>query len=120
MLLPLLAVDRQVILDGLLISIVGYLVVLSTLALLYYVFNNLPRLLHLPVRAKLRKQGHEVKKVEDLAIPGDVGAAIAAALFMYFNEMHDEEQTTMTIKKVSKTYSPWSSKIFGVSRQIKK
>lgn len=41
-------------------------------------------------------------------------AAIAMALYLYFNEMHDEESDVITIKRVSKTYSPWSSKLYSM------
>ena len=39
---------------GILISIVGYSVTLITLALLYYAFRFLPKLLHLQVRKERR------------------------------------------------------------------
>jgi glutaconyl-CoA/methylmalonyl-CoA decarboxylase subunit delta len=39
-------------------------------------------------------------------------AAIALAIHMYKSEMHDKESFTITLKKVSKIYSPWSSKIY--------
>ncbi|MGE5393088.1 MAG: hypothetical protein ACM3P1_00015 [Candidatus Saccharibacteria bacterium] len=42
----------------------------------------------------------------------ETAAAIALAIHMYKNEMHDQESFTITLKKVSKIYSPWSSKIY--------
>jgi hypothetical protein len=39
-------------------------------------------------------------------------AAIAAAIFMYNSELHDEENAIMTINKVARAYSPWNSKIY--------
>ena len=36
------------------------------------------------------------------------------AIHLYYSEMHDKENTVLTIDKVSKTYSPWSSKIYGL------
>ena len=44
----------------------------------------------------------------------DKKAAIAMALYLYFNEMHDEESNVITIQRISKTYSPWSSKIYNM------
>jgi glutaconyl-CoA/methylmalonyl-CoA decarboxylase subunit delta len=41
-------------------------------------------------------------------------AAIAVALYLHFNELHDEESNIITIQRVSKTYSPWSSKIYNM------
>lgn len=115
-----LAINWDTMLDGLLISIVGYVVVLAALAALYYVFRYLPNLLHLRIRSRLRREGKQVQEDEDLTIVGDVSAAIATALYLYLNEVHDEEHTIMTIKKVSKTYSPWSSKIFGTTNRMKR
>ncbi len=44
----------------------------------------------------------------------EVYAAIALALHLYFEELHDYERTVLTIKKVVKPYSPWSSKIYAM------
>jgi ABC-type cobalt transport system substrate-binding protein len=56
--------------------------------------------------------------IEDLTITGEVSAAISAALHLYFNELHDDEKTVLTIKKISRRYSPWSSKIYNVTRGL--
>lgn len=51
----------------------------------------------------------KVKTEEEAA--GDVIAAISAAIYMYNDELHDEENTILTINKVNRRYSPWASKI---------
>jgi len=56
----------------------------------------------------------EITPVEE-EIPAEVIAAIGMALYSYFSEVHDEESNIITIKKLSKLYSPWSSKIYGVN-----
>ena len=99
---------------GLIVAGVGYLIVFSSLVLLFFVFNNLPRIINIKIRSRLRKEGKECAEKEDLSIPGEVNAAISTALFLYYNEMHDEESDVITIRKVSKSYSPWSSKIYGL------
>lgn len=45
---------------------------------------------------------------------GEVYAAIAMALYQYQSKSHDIQQTRLTMKKVERTYSPWSSKIYGL------
>lgn len=45
-------------------------------------------------------------------ISDEEAAAIALAIHMYKVEMHDKESLTITLKKVSRIYSPWSSKIY--------
>ncbi len=44
---------------------------------------------------------------------GEEIAAIVMALHEHFNS-HDEENTILTINKVKRAYSPWSSKIYGL------
>jgi hypothetical protein len=69
-------------------------------------------------RDKLRrdknKKEEQVTK-DDFIVEGNVTAAISLALHLYFNELHDEESNVVTIKKVKRAYSPWSSKIYSVN-----
>lgn len=53
---------------------------------------------------------------------GEINAAIAAAIFLYRQEVHDYEDTVLTIKRIDRAYSPWSSKIYSLRknpRQLK-
>jgi len=52
----------------------------------------------------------QAKKNSDVA--EEEAAAIALAIHMYKRELHDIESLTITLKKVSRIYSPWSSKIY--------
>ncbi len=45
---------------------------------------------------------------------GEVFAAIAMALHEYQDNSHDLEDTVLTISRVARAYSPWSSKIYGL------
>jgi hypothetical protein len=96
------------------IAIVGYIIVFLVLLLLFLVFNNLPRLLKLRLRSIMKRKGEECDRCDEY-ISAEVATAIAATLYLHFNEAHDIESTKMTIKKVNKVYSPWSSKIHGIS-----
>lgn len=49
-------------------------------------------------------------------INNEVAAVISAALHLYKNDAHDFENTILTIDKVAKAYSPWSSKIYGLRK----
>lgn len=46
----------------------------------------------------------------------EVSAAIAMALHLYSSQIHDQENPVITMIKVSRTYSPWSSKIYGLRK----
>jgi len=42
----------------------------------------------------------------------EVVAVIGLALDMYLKDVHDYENTIITMQKVMRPYSPWSSKIY--------
>lgn len=98
--------------NSVMITVVGYVVVFLALLLLYLIFANLSKLLSLSIRKKSKKGEDELKDPFD--IPGEVTAAIAMALHLHFEEAHDIENTILTIKKVQRPYSPWSSKLYGL------
>jgi len=101
--------------DNLIIAAIGYFIVFSALVLLFFVFNNIPKIINIKIRQKLRREGKKEADDTDLHVTGEENAAISAALYLYFNELHDEESNVITIKKVSRIYSPWSSKIYGLN-----
>lgn len=100
--------------DGIVIAIVGYVIVFTALVVLYFVFANFSKIINYNIRKKLRKEGKDDHAREkELQITGDEAAAISMAVYMY-HQLHDEESNVITIKRVSKRYSPWSSKIYGL------
>jgi len=101
---------------GVTIALVGYVVVFVSLVLLFTLFKQIPRILNIQTRRRLRKEG-KLKCAEEteLQMAGDTNAAIAMALYMYFDEIHDEEDMVLTMKRVQRRYSPWSSKIYNVT-----
>ena len=102
---------------GITVTVVGFSIVFFSLALLVMVFNRLPKLINMNwKRFFSRDKNKNVPEIEDYNIEGNVTAAISLALHLYFNELHDEESNIVTIKKVRKAYSPWSSKIYSVNQ----
>jgi Na+-transporting methylmalonyl-CoA/oxaloacetate decarboxylase gamma subunit len=89
-------------------------VVFSALALLYLFYKYLGKLLFRP-KPKVVAATNDIKVADD-EIPGEVNAAIAMALYLHRTQLHDTENTVLTINKVSRTYSPWSSKIYGLRK----
>lgn len=53
---------------------------------------------------------------KDGDMSGEMAAAIAFALKTYQDELEAAEQMDLTLKKVAKAYSPWSSKIHGLTQ----
>ncbi|MBN1924736.1 MAG: OadG family protein [Prolixibacteraceae bacterium] len=108
----LLNIDNQT----LVITVVGWLIVFVALIVLIIVFNWVPRLLHLKIKKRSSSTiaNHNSQVKGPKYISGDETAAIALALYLYFEEQHDEESNVITIKQIQRRYSPWSSKIYGV------
>jgi len=101
--------------SGIGMAVVAMSVVFTALILLYVVFKNTRRLYSLNLKKLFSRRKHgEEKQAELEEISGEVNAAIAMALYLYKSELHDYEETVLTIKKVARTYSPWSSKIYGL------
>ncbi len=59
-------------------------------------------------------------KAMDEKITGEELAAIAIALYQYSEDLHDIENTVLTINRGAKAYSPWSSKIYGLRQSPNK
>ena len=97
------------------IVVIGYLIVFMALITMYLVFRYVvPMFFKIKLYHRAAKEGRALDESEKTQRPGAVNAAIATALFLYYNEQHDEESNIITIRKVSKTYSPWSSKIHSM------
>lgn len=107
--------------DHLIIFVVGYTVVFASLALLWFVFQNLPTLLNirLPRFGKAKEVAPQVESTNQ-HMTGEETAAISAAIYLFLEELHDDEHTVLTIEKISKRYSPWSSKIYSVTNGLNK
>jgi len=52
-------------------------------------------------------------------IPTTDIVAIAMALHLYYDEVHDDESNVITIKRIERRYSPWSSKIYGTNNNLR-
>ncbi|MDA3880662.1 MAG: OadG family protein [Prolixibacteraceae bacterium] len=98
------------------ITLVGWSVVFFALVVLIFVFNNVPKLLKMNFKKDKSKTEQELQTIitDNKYISGDETAAIAMAIHMFFEEQHDEESNVITIKRIQKRYSPWSSKIYGM------
>ncbi|NCC72282.1 MAG: hypothetical protein EOM06_02705 [Sphingobacteriia bacterium] len=99
---------------SIIIALVGYVIVFSALVVLYWIFNSIPKLININIRRQLRKQGKNDDGGE-LNIEGNIAAAITLALHLHLSELHDEESSVITIKRISRQYAPWSSKIYSTN-----
>lgn len=103
---------------GIFLTLTAMCVTFLALAILYLVFKQVGKF-HIK-----KKSENAVKAVEGTKnsakadtsgqVSAETYAAISMAIHMFMqeNEAHDFEDTILTINKVSRTYSPWSSKIY--------
>lgn len=98
-------------------AVIAMSVVFSALLLLYIVFRSTKRFYSVNFKKLFSRDSRKVPLIDnasEIEISGEVNAAIAMAIHLYISELHDHEEAVLTIKKVSRTYSPWSSKIYGL------
>ena len=111
--------EKFVIMDptGVGMAVIAMMVVFTSLALLYLIFKSTGSYFSKSAAKKLKPQveaGVEPAKISDMS--GEVSAAISMALYLYSTNLHVQENTVLTIKKVARTYSPWSSKIYSLRK----
>ena len=96
--------------DIILVAIIGIVVVFFALFVLSVIYSYLPKLVNMRFKLLFKKKTGRVPTKEELDIPGEINAAIGAALHFYFNDFHDFEDTTLTINREVKRKSPWADR----------
>ncbi len=106
-------------------SITAMSVVFLGLILLYICFRLIGKAT-VSFRRKNAMEAKEVTNKEEAKekklgeVSGEVLAAICMALHEMQNDYHDVEDTVLTITRVKRSYSPWSSKIYTLRETPKK
>lgn len=110
--------DKFVVYDpsGVGMALIAMSVVFSGLALLYLFFKGMGFLMTRDARKAVELAKVATPGIVKQGLSGEVNAAIVMALYLYGNELHDQEDPVITMTKVSRTYSPWSSKIYGLRK----
>ena len=103
--------------DGIGMSISAMSVVFCGLILLFIAFKIVGRVSvslskHNAMKAKGITDKQEAKEKKLGEAPGEIFAAIAMAMYEMQSDVHDVEDTVLTITRVKRSYSPWSSKIY--------
>ena len=102
---------------GIGMSISAMSVVFFGLILLYVSFKVVGRVsVNLSKRNAMKAKGitdkQEAKEKKLGEAPGEIFAAIAMAMHEMQSDVHAVEDTVLTITRVKRSYSPWSSKIY--------
>jgi len=121
--IPRAEVFKQADPKGIVLTITNIGVVTIALTFLFFVFKymgrfhiraaavNKPETISIGTNGNIKPVVNGTKK---RAVTNDELAVIAIALYKYSKSLHDNEELTLTINKVSKAYSPWNSKIYGL------
>ena len=110
---------------GIGMAITAMSVVFSGLILLYISFRLIGRVA-ISLRRKNAMEAKDITCKEEAKekklgeAPGEVIAAISMAMHEMQNDVHDVEDTVLTITRVKRSYSPWSSKIYTLRETPKK
>jgi len=119
--IPKAEIFKQADPAGIVLTITNIFIVTIALTLLFFIFKYMGRF-HIKFALR-RKEIMSMKHNRDnkflrgnkkRMVTNDELAVIAIALYKYSKSLHDNEELTLTINKVSKAYSPWSSKIYGL------
>ena len=107
--------------DMLLMAGIGFGVVFLVLVLLIYIMRGMgwvfTRQKKAEKAAKAAAAGVAVAEEDHEAISDqEIAAAIITALKLYKSNLHDQESEMITIHRIARAYSPWSSKIHGLTQ----
>lgn len=103
--------------SGGMMAMIAVTVVLVVLAVLFLCFKMLGMYnvwLSRKKVAAVKPESVVDKKTKPYPHSGEEVAAIVMALNAYRELIHDQESNLITITKVARAYSPWSSKIYGL------
>ncbi len=110
--------------SGGIMAITAMSVVFSALLLLFLLFKAMGKILS---RMEEKKNASAAPAGATTAgaapvhksgtVSSEVLAAIAVTIKLYEEDLHDKESEIITINRVARTYSPWSSKIYGINNQ---
>lgn len=103
--------------NGVAMAIMAMAIVFSALLILALCFRGISSI----GARRMRNEKAKAHGIDPVASPearpvhdsGEEIAAIGMALYQHLNA-HDQESTILTINKVKRAYSPWSSKIYGL------
>ena len=92
--------------NALMIALIGLLLVFAMLVLMVFIMKAFGKVF------TLHRQKAPAAKVH---MSDEVVVAITTAIKLYKSAIHDSESEMLTINRIARTYSPWSSKIYGLT-----
>ena len=102
--------------DMLLAALVGFLIVFAVLVLLIFVMKAMGWVFTREHKAKVAASAQTAHAHDHAISDQELAAAIITALKLYKSALHDQESEMLTINRITRAYSPWNSKIHGLTQ----
>ena len=108
--------------EMLLMAGIGFALVFLTLVLLIFIMKGMGWVFTRQKRAekvaKAAAAGIAVSEDDhhEAITDQEIAAAIITALKLYKSNLHDQESEMLTINRIARAYSPWNSKIHGLTQ----
>ncbi|MDD4142558.1 MAG: OadG family protein [Bacteroidales bacterium] len=103
------------------VGVVGVLVVFFALLFLSIIYRIVPKLINFKFKRRAKKNNVAMPAEEEILVPGEVNAAIGAAIYLYLNDLHDVENPVLTVdNREVRRQSPWSDKHQFLNQNVKR
>jgi len=103
--------------EMLLMAGLGFAVVFAVLVLLIFIMKAMGwGFTRQKKAAKVAAKGAAAAEEHEAITDQEIAAAIITALKIYKSNLHDQESEMLTIHRITRAYSPWSSKIHGLTQ----
>lgn len=112
----MLSSKHPIMTHDLVVTFGGFCIVICALIILFLIFKEFSKLINKDFKKK-NEVNNEAPKTSTAAgwkVDDDLAVVIGLALSLS-QEVHDTEADEVTITRVERRYSPWSSKIYGLN-----
>ena len=101
------------------LALVAIAVVFFALVCIFFIMNYYGKAIMKVQDRKSKKavaKGEAIVPTKSKDVAGEVYAAIAAAIYAYEADLHDEEDTVITFQKVERAWTPWNAKFYNMNQ----
>ena len=102
--------------EMLLMALIGFLLVFVVLVLLIYIMKAMGWFFTREHKANVAASAATPHAHDHAISDQELAAAIITALKLYKSNLHDQESEMLTINRITRAYSPWNSKIHGLTQ----
>ena len=102
--------------EMLLMARIGFLLVFVVLVLLIYIMKAMGWIFTRDRKPKAVATSSAEPALDHAISDQEIAAAIITALKLYKSNLHDQESEMITISRIARAYSPWNSKIHGLTQ----